>query len=125
MKWQPGEASVSTHQAGPQASLTPLHGGRGETASPSGKTYARQRPTMTEPDSVPKENFMTLQANAKHTEHWPLDRLVPYERNPRTHSDPQFAQIAASIDQFGFTSPILVDTRRNSGRARPIPRLPQ
>jgi DNA modification methylase len=40
---------------------------------------------------------------------WPLDRLVPYERNARTHSPEQIAQIAASIQEFGFTNPILVD----------------
>ena len=40
---------------------------------------------------------------------WPLDRLVPYERNARTHSPEQIAQIVASIQEFGFTNPILVD----------------
>jgi ParB-like chromosome segregation protein Spo0J len=40
---------------------------------------------------------------------WPLDRLVPYEKNARTHSPEQVAQIAASITEFGFTNPILVD----------------
>jgi ParB family transcriptional regulator, chromosome partitioning protein len=40
---------------------------------------------------------------------WPLDRLVPYERNARTHSAEQVAQIAASIQEFGFTNPLLVD----------------
>jgi ParB-like chromosome segregation protein Spo0J len=40
---------------------------------------------------------------------WPLERLVPYERNARTHSPEQVAQIAASIQEFGFTNPILVD----------------
>ncbi len=40
---------------------------------------------------------------------WALDRLVPYERNARTHSPEQVAQIVASIQEFGFTNPILVD----------------
>jgi DNA modification methylase len=35
--------------------------------------------------------------------------LIPYVRNARTHSDAQVAQIAASIREFGFTNPILVD----------------
>jgi DNA modification methylase len=35
--------------------------------------------------------------------------LVPYPGNARTHSDKQIAQIAASIRQFGFTNPVLVD----------------
>jgi ParB-like chromosome segregation protein Spo0J len=46
---------------------------------------------------------------AQAIEHWPLDRLVPYERNARTHSAEQIAEIAASIQEFGFTNPILVD----------------
>ena len=35
--------------------------------------------------------------------------LVPYVNNSRTHSDEQVAQIAASIKEFGWTNPILVD----------------
>ncbi|MBX6382092.1 MAG: site-specific DNA-methyltransferase [Microbispora sp.] len=35
--------------------------------------------------------------------------LVPYARNARTHSDAQVAQIAASIREFGFTNPVLID----------------
>jgi DNA modification methylase len=42
-------------------------------------------------------------------EHWPIDRLKPYERNPRTHSPEQITKIAASLLEFGWTNPILVD----------------
>jgi DNA modification methylase len=42
-------------------------------------------------------------------EHRPLDSLIPYARNARTHSDAQVAQIAASIREFGWTNPVLVD----------------
>jgi ParB-like chromosome segregation protein Spo0J len=42
---------------------------------------------------------------------WNIDRLIPYARNPRTHSDAQISQIAASIVAFGFNNPILVDTK--------------
>lgn len=38
-----------------------------------------------------------------------VDRLVPYARNSRTHSDAQIAQVAASITEFGFTNPVLID----------------
>ena len=38
-----------------------------------------------------------------------LDKLIPYARNSRTHSDGQVAQIAASIKEFGFTNPVLID----------------
>ena len=67
--------------------------------------------------------MQTAQDTAKHhvsatiTEHvlrdlvverWPIDRLIPYARNARTHSDEQVAQVAASIIEFGWTNPILV-----------------
>jgi len=39
----------------------------------------------------------------------PVASLVPYARNARTHSDAQIGQIAASIREFGFTNPVLVD----------------
>jgi DNA modification methylase len=39
----------------------------------------------------------------------PLGELIPYARNPRTHSDAQVAQIAASIREFGWTNPLLID----------------
>jgi ParB-like chromosome segregation protein Spo0J len=38
-----------------------------------------------------------------------VDKLIPYAKNSRTHSDQQVAQIAASIKEFGFRNPILVD----------------
>ena len=46
---------------------------------------------------------------ADKVERWAIDRLIPYARNARTHSDEQVAQIAASIREFGFTNPVLVD----------------
>ena len=49
-------------------------------------------------------------AMARRIEIWPTARLVPYARNARTHSPEQVAQIAASIVEFGFTNPILVDS---------------
>jgi DNA modification methylase len=39
----------------------------------------------------------------------PIERLIPFARNPRTHTEEQVAQIAASMVEFGWTSPILVD----------------
>jgi len=46
---------------------------------------------------------------ADKVEQWPIEQLVPYAKNSRTHSDAQVAQIAASIKEWGFTSAILVD----------------
>ena len=37
-----------------------------------------------------------------------VDSLIPYARNARTHSEEQVAQIAASIREFGFLSPVIV-----------------
>ena len=42
----------------------------------------------------------------------PVAELIPYARNARTHSPAQVAQIAASIREFGWTNPILVDGER-------------
>ncbi len=42
-------------------------------------------------------------------EHWPVGRLRPYAGNARTHDAAQVTKIAASIAEFGFTNPILVD----------------
>ena len=39
----------------------------------------------------------------------PIERLIPYARNSRSHSDAQVAQVAASIREFGFTNPVLID----------------
>jgi DNA modification methylase len=46
---------------------------------------------------------------ADRVERWAIDRLVPYARNARTHSDAQVAQVAASMKEWGWTNPILVD----------------
>jgi len=39
----------------------------------------------------------------------PTSDLIPYARNARTHSDAQVAQIAGSIQEFGFCNPVLID----------------
>lgn len=49
-------------------------------------------------------------AMARRIEIWSVDRLVPYARNARIHSPEQIAQLAASIVEFGFNAPILVDS---------------
>jgi ParB-like chromosome segregation protein Spo0J len=45
---------------------------------------------------------------ADRVEQWAIERLTPYARNARTHSDAQVAQLAASIREWGWTTPILV-----------------
>jgi len=46
---------------------------------------------------------------ADKVERWPVAKLVPNARNARTHSDEQVTQLAASIEEFGWTIPVLVD----------------
>lgn len=56
---------------------------------------------------------MTTPTTAPHLpstiEHIATDALVPYARNSRTHSPEQVAQLGRSIQQFGFTNPVLID----------------
>ena len=60
-------------------------------------------PVLQEPVSI-------TPALARRIEIWSVDRVVPYSKNARTHSPEQVAQIAASIAEFGFNAPILVDS---------------
>lgn len=46
---------------------------------------------------------------ADKVEQWAIEKLVPYAKNSRTHSEEQVAQIAASIKEWGFTTAVLVD----------------
>ena len=52
---------------------------------------------------------MHTQTPTLQVESWSVDRLIPYARNARTHSEIQLKQIAASIAEFGFNNPVLVD----------------
>src|SRR5215211_6829699 len=45
---------------------------------------------------------------ADKVERWPIERLIPYAKNARTHSPAQVDQIAASIKEWGWTNPVLV-----------------
>ena len=57
-------------------------------------------------ESTFREGYMNP---ADKVEQWSIDKLVPYARNSRTHSDEQINQIAASIKEWGWTTPVLVD----------------
>lgn len=54
---------------------------------------------------------MTPAQMAKRIEQWPIARLIPYAKNPRTHSPEQIDKIARSIKELGFNNPILVDEK--------------
>src|ERR1700732_201374 len=49
-----------------------------------------------------------------------VDRLIPYAKNSRTHSEAQIAQLAASMKEWGWTNPVLADEgpRRRAGGSR-------
>ena len=56
---------------------------------------------------------------AERIEKRPVEALVPYARNARTHSEAQVGLIAGSIREFGFNNPVLVDKeKRHHRRAR-------
>src|SRR5262245_59645624 len=69
----------------------------------------------------PVSGNKTSPAAAYPAQPWPADAverrpvasLVPYARNARTHSPEQVAQIAASIREWGWTAPVLVDEHGN------------
>ncbi|MEX3859658.1 ParB/Srx family N-terminal domain-containing protein [Paraburkholderia sp. BR10923] len=44
---------------------------------------------------------------------WPIEKLIPSARNARLHSDEQVAQLAASMREWGWTIPVLVDEDGN------------
>lgn len=52
---------------------------------------------------------MRSKTDKREIEYVGLDKLTPYARNSRTHSADQVKQIAASIREFGFTNPVLID----------------
>jgi hypothetical protein len=60
---------------------------------------------------------------ADKVERWAIDRLIPYAKNARTHTDAQIAAIAASIKEWGWTTPALVgeDGGLIAGHARVLP----
>src|SRR6266403_1855906 len=68
------------------------------TSPPSRRARARARETAGNQRPWPADKV----------ERWPVDRLIPYAKNARTHSDTQIAAIAASIKEWGWTTPALV-----------------
>jgi hypothetical protein len=65
--------------------------------------------TLPEGSKMPPNGSESGPRTRLRVEYRPIGALIPFARNPRTHSDDQVAQIAASIKEFGFTNPILLD----------------
>src|ERR1700731_2013825 len=71
---------------------------RANTSPPSARARARARDGSGNQRPWPADKV----------ERWAIDRLIPYARNARTHTDAQIAAIAASIKEWGWTTPALV-----------------
>ena len=54
--------------------------------------------------------MLSIKWPADRVERRPISELIPYARNARTHSEAQIAQIAASMLEWGWTNPVLIDT---------------
>lgn len=67
------------------------------------------RGTKSKPKKKAAKRPKKLKASALKIKRVETSELTPYAKNSRTHSDVQVAQIAASINEFGFTNPILID----------------
>lgn len=65
------------------------------------------------PTSPPPADLTAMLARTKQAIVWrPVSALRPYANNARTHSKTQIAQIARSIERFGFTNPVLISSER-------------
>lgn len=60
-----------------------------------------------------QQGELTLKNDMRRYENVTIDALVPYENNARTHSSEQLEKIKASIQEFGFINPILIDGKFN------------
>ena len=58
---------------------------------------------------MPRQTKPKREWPADNVERRPIERLLPYARNARTHSDEQVAQLAGLIREYGWTMPVLVD----------------
>jgi ParB family transcriptional regulator, chromosome partitioning protein len=66
------------------------------------------------------EKMKKTKANNRQVERRTIDSLIAYEQNARTHSELQIQQIMASLREFGWTNPVLIDEENNiiAGHAR-------
>ena len=112
-------ANQASHPVALEVRTTPSHSDPAEsrrTPEVLSCDACDRRRTRFAPKFAPRGSQLTdaamsgaLVALAERIELWTIDRLRPYERNPRTHSEAQVDQIAASMVEFGWTNPVLVD----------------
>ncbi|CAG2149375.1 Modification methylase PvuII [Ralstonia mannitolilytica] len=74
--------------------------------------HPHQSAAITSPPAVFRRRVFFFEEpilNTLNVEYRKVEALIPYARNPRTHTDEQVAKIAASIVEYGWTNPVLVD----------------
>ena len=81
---------------------------RANTSPPSTRARARAREAGENQRSWPADKV----------ERWAIDRLIPYAKNARTHTGAQIAAIAASVKEWGWTTPVLVGEDGGGAKAR-------
>ena len=84
------------------------------TGSESTAVHSDRHPERSKPGSVgrsPDSSSTTPQLRDLRVEERPIASLALRRRNPRTHSEKQIRQIAQSIETFGFTNPVLIDSK--------------
>lgn len=62
---------------------------------------------------APREQDLTVRVAAEQMVMMPISDLVPYANNARVHSRAQIAQLRASLREFGFVTPVLIDWENN------------
>ena len=87
----------------------PAPSGEGDTPLGRRSSPRTTQPQTVRPQSGELANGMATSTLSIMIEWGDPSRLVPYAGSPRTHTKKQIEQIAASIDTFGFTNPILID----------------
>jgi signal recognition particle subunit SEC65 len=75
------------------------------------KVTRRGRPTRLS-GAIHEEKERVVHEAGNKLEYVPVNDLVPYKGNPRTHSRQQIRKVAESIKHFGFCAPVLVDDDR-------------
>ncbi len=106
----PDSPAATSLGRGPQACTSRSHRGY-PTTLPLQAQPAGAQPAQAQPDRLPAGSGKNRESLIRDLEiHYrDISSLKPRSRNPRTHSPKQIRQIAESIEQFGFTSPILLD----------------
>ena len=98
-----GELKQSMARGGARPGVGRPTGKRANTSPPSARARARARDGDGNQRPWPADKV----------ERWAIDRLIPYAKNARTHTDAQVAAIAASIKEWGWTSPALSASPRS------------